>query len=271
MDKKIIIIISAFIAVLAVIASGLGLWTELYKGYNTSAVAQLQGNDLVTIVFCVPLLLISAYFAVKGSMRGLLIWTGTLFYFLYVYADLTFMMSYNQLFLAYVAIYSLSLFALAAVLLTLDIKRIKESLAGAPVKVTAYFMIFMGALVALMWLSFIIPPLMSGQRPALLEDYTTLVVQALDLGIVVPLSILTGMLLLKGNAWGYALASIVLIKVTTIGIAVLSMALFMVLSGVEVNAIQNLIFVAMVACSLVLTSAFYGKMKAPAMAQAALA
>lgn len=68
--------------------------------------------------------------------------------------------------------------------------------------------------------------LASGQRPAVLETYTTMVVQALDQGIVVPLAFLTGVLLLKGNAGGYALASIVLIKVTTLGTAVLSMALF---------------------------------------------
>lgn len=263
MERKKIIIISVLIAILAVIASGSGLlWKDLYKNDTKSGAAQLVGNDLVTLVLCVPLLLLSARSAAKGSLRGRLIWTGTLFYFLYVYAIYSFMTAYNHLFLVYVAVYSLSLFAFASTLLTLDVKRVRESLADAPVKITAYFMFFTGIAVSMMWLAIILSALASGQRPAVLETYTTLVVQALDLGIVLPLAFLTGFLLLKGNAWGYALASIVLIKVATLGIAVLSMALFMFLKGVEVEPAQIGLFMVLVACSLMLNVAFFRKMKA---------
>lgn len=200
--------------------------------------------------------------AAKGSLRGRLIWTGMLFYFLYTYAMMAFMTAYNQLFLVYVAIYSLSLYTLGASLLTLDVSMVRQSLAGAPVKAAAAFMFLMSLTLTAMWLGTIMPPLLANEKPALLETYTTLVIQAMDLGILVPLGLVTGYLLLKRNAWGYALASIILIKGAAYGTAVLAMALFQVLNGIEVFAPFILALVALVACAVGLNIAFYGNMKA---------
>ena len=265
MDGRIIIIASALIAVLAVIASGSGLFMGgLYKNDTKSGAAQEVGNDLVTLVLCVPLLVVSAYFATKGSLRGRLIWTGMVFYFLYTYAMMAFMTAYNQLFLVYVAIYSLSLYTLGASLLTLDVNVVKQSMATAPVRAAAAFMFLMSLMLTAMWLGTIVPPLMAGEKPALLETYTTMVIQAMDLGILVPLGLITGYLLLKRDAWGYALASIILIKAATYGTAVLTMALFEVLNGIEVFVPFALALIVLVACAVGLNVAFYGKMRAPA-------
>lgn len=267
MDNKIIMIISALIAVLAVIAAGSGLFGNgLYKNDTVSGAAQEQGNDLVTLVLCVPLLLVSAYYAANGSLRGRLIWTGTVFFFLYTYASMCFLTAYNQLFLVYVAIFSLSLYTFAYSVLTLDVNQVKQSLAHAPVNVTAAFMFLICIAVGLMWLAMIVPPLMAGERPAALETYTTLVIQALDLGVIVPLAAITGTLLLKREAWGYTLASLVLIKGLTLGTGILSMVLFMALNGVEVVIPQVIMFIVLTTCALALAVVFYGKMKAPATA-----
>ncbi len=59
-------------------------------------------------------------------------------------------------------------------------------MSGAPVKAAAGFMFFIGIVVLLMWSALIIPPLMRGERPAALETYTTLVIQALDMGVMAP-------------------------------------------------------------------------------------
>lgn len=267
MDRKIIVIISALIAVLAIVASGSGLfWNGLYHNDSKSGAAQEQGNDLVTLVLCVPLLLVSSYFATKGSLRGRLVWTALVFYFVYVYGMMSFESAYNQLFLVYVAIFSLSLYTFAASLLTLDVNVVKESFSNVPLKLTAGFMFLIGIMISLMWLGIIsgtFGDLAAGQRPAVLETYTTMVIQALDLGVIVPLCLITGYLLMKKNAWGYTLASLILIKGATLGTAVLSMALFMALDGVEVVLPEVVIFVLLVAGALAMTIVFYGKMKAP--------
>jgi hypothetical protein len=262
MDKKYVIIASALIAALTIVAAGLGLfWKDLYKNDTVSYAAQAVGQDLVTLVLCVPLLLIAAYFTCKGSLRGRLIWTGTVFYFLYTYASYSFLVAYNQLFLVYVALFSLSLYSFMGSILSLDIKAVKASVADrASVRAIALFMIFIGALLGLMWLSTIVSSLVAGQRPTMLETYTTLVIQALDLGIIMPLAIIGGLLLWKKEPWGYVIASIVLIKGITLGTAILSMILFMYMSGIEVAVGQALFFVVIVLGSLYLAMAFYGKM-----------
>ncbi len=263
MDKRIIIVASALIAVLAIVAAGSGLfWNGLYKNDTKSGAAQEQGNDLVTLALCVPLLLASSYFAARGSLRGRLIWMGMLFYFLYTYAMMAFMAAYNQLFLVYVAIYSLSLFTLGASLLTLDVNMVRQSLASAPIRAAAAFMFLVSLTLTAMWLGTIIPPLLASERPALLETYTTLVIQAMDLGILVPLGLITGCLLLKGESWGYALASIILTKGATYGTAVLAMALFQVLNGIEVFVPFILALLSLVVCAVGLNIAFYGRMEA---------
>ncbi len=271
MNGKLIIIASALLALLALTAAGTGLLTDLYKNDTASGAAQQRGNDLVNIVLCVPLLLVSAYFAAKGSLRGRLVWTGTVFFFLYTYASQSFLTVYNPLFLVYVAAFSLSLYTFAASVLTLDVRRIKESFAGAPVKATGYFMYFIAAAIALMWLGLIIPPLMKGEKPAALETYTTLVIQALDLGVIAPLAAITGMLLLKREAWGYALASLVLIKGITLGTGVVSMGLFQIKDGIDVPLPMLAIFMLLTLGALALTAVFYGKMKVPAAAGKAVA
>jgi hypothetical protein len=73
-------------------------------------------------------------------------------------------------------------------------------------------------MLAAMWLKMILESLLTGTVPVALESYTTLVIQALDLGIVVPAAVLSGYLLLKNKKWGYTIASIFMIKASLIGL-----------------------------------------------------
>ena len=70
------------------------------------------------------------------------------------------------------------------------------------------FTFVMGAALILMWLGRIIPYTLAGRFPDELAGMTTLVTQALDLGMVVPLMLATGVLLWRRNAWGYFLAAV---------------------------------------------------------------
>ena len=261
MDKKIIYTNSIIIAFLAIIATTSGLfWKGLYKNDTISIVAQMMGQDLITLIIAVPLILVSIYLVSKGSLRGRLIWMGALFYFLYTYASMSFLTSFNQLFLLYVAIFSISLYTFLGELVSIDVSYIKKSFTpGLTSKIAAVFIITVGLMLAAIWLKMIIDSLLTGAVPAALESYTTLVIQALDLGILVPAAILSGYLLLKNKAWGYALASIFLIKASLIGTAITSMILFMVMNGVNVAMAQVLFFVTVTLVGVVVTAAFYRK------------
>ena len=70
------------------------------------------------------------------------------------------------------------------------------------------FLLFLGAAVGLLWIGRIVPPLIEGTMPIGLEHYTTLVIQGLDLGIVIPTQVIAGVLLIKRKTFGYLLASV---------------------------------------------------------------
>jgi hypothetical protein len=259
MDKKIIYINSITIAILAIAATTAGLfWKSVYKHDTVSNVAQMMGQDLITLTIGVSLLLISLYLISKDSLRGRLIWMGTLFYFLYSYASMSFLTSYNQFFLVYVAIFSLSLYTFLGELVSIDVSIIKKSFnPGIISKIAAVFLILVGLMLAAMWLKMILESLLTGTVPVALESYTTLVIQALDLGIVVPAAVLAGYLLLKNKKWGYTIASIFLIKASLIGTAIISMILFMVMNGVTVSMGQVYFFVIITLVGIIVAIGFY--------------
>jgi hypothetical protein len=265
MDKKVVYINSIFIAVLAGIATLSGLfWKGLYKHETISMAAQAMGQDLITLIIGIPVLMGSLYLIQKNSLKGRLIWMGTLFYFLYSYASMSFLASYNQLFLVYVALFSLSLYTFIYGLLSLNVKTIKESIIpGKTSKIAGAFLIFSGAMVALMWVKMVVDSLLTGIAPAALEGYTTLVIQALDIGVVFPATLLAGILILKGKSWGYALVSILLIKASLMGTAILSMIFFMAQNGVSPATGQVIFFAIITVAGILISISFYSKINNP--------
>ena len=211
-----------------VMINGHGLYT-----YDTvSSAAQQQGNDLVTLVVGLPLLAISTWLAFRGSLRGRLLLTGTLGFFLYTYMSMSMLTAYNALFLVYVALFSLSLYAFILSMMSFDLMDLPHHFsARLPRGWIAGLMFLVGGFLLLAWLGRIVPPLLQDRTPAL-ENTTTLVIQAMDLGLIVPLAILSGILLLRRSPWGYLLASVTLLKGVTLGLGVSAMAINMVLKGV---------------------------------------
>jgi biotin transporter BioY len=54
----------------------------------------------------------------------------------------------------------------------------------------------------------------------------------MDLALIVPLALISGVLLLRRSAWGYLLTSVVLLKGVTLGLAISVMSINMSLKGV---------------------------------------
>jgi hypothetical protein len=204
----------------------------LYAYDTVSSAAQAKANDLVTLVLGLPLLAISSWLAFRGSLRGQLLLTGTLGFFLYTYVSLAFLAAFNALFLVYTALYSLSLFAFVLSMMSFDMEtlpgRFSERL---PRGWIAGLLFTVAGFLLLAWLGRILPPIFQGGTP-LLENATTMVIQAMDLGVILPLAVLSGVLLLRRSAWGFLLASVALLKGMTMGIAVSAMGINMALAGV---------------------------------------
>lgn len=220
----------------------------LYAFESLSGAAQVIGQDVVTLALGIPLLLLATVLAARGSLRGQLLQAGLLWYFGYTYLLMAFGGAYNPLFLIYVALYSASLFAFILSLLAVDVRGLPARFGPRFARRTiACLVIGFGALLTLLWLGRIVPALLAGTPPAGLESYSTLFVQAGDLGLVVPLAVLTGVLLLRRHPVGYLLAGVLLVKGATLGLALLAMIVSMALAGVAAAGVEVLFFAAVTA------------------------
>jgi hypothetical protein len=205
----------------------------LYRYDTVSSAAQMQGNDIITLVVGLPLLLVSTWLAFQGSIRGQLLLTGTLGFFLYTYMSMCMLTAYNSLFLVYVALFTLSLYAFILSMLSVDLADLPRHFSPRlPRGWIARVLFAVGGFLFLAWIGRVIPELLHPETPAALENTTTRVIQAMDLALIVPLAILSGILLLRRSAWGYLLASIAVLKGLTMALAVSTMAINMALKGV---------------------------------------
>jgi len=204
----------------------------LYYSDTVGSAAQMQGNDLITLVVGLPLLIVATWLAFRSSLRGRLLLTGTLGFFLYTYMSMSMLTAYNSLFLIYVALFSLSLFAFILCLMSFDLSDLPRHFSPRlPRRWIAGLLFVVAGFLLVAWLGRIVPPLLQNRTP-ILENTTTLVIQTMDLGLIVPLAILSGILLLHRKPWGYLLASVFVMKAITMGLAVSAMGINTALAGV---------------------------------------
>lgn len=226
----------------------------LYSWDTVSSAAQMQANDLVMLALGLPLLALSLWLTLRGSLRGRLLLTGTLGFILYTYITMCFGAAYNSLFLVYVALFSLSLFAFILSMMSFDLKTLSNHFSEKlPRGWIAGLLFLAAAFIALAWLGRIAASFTPRAVP-LLENTTSMFIQAMDLAIVVPLCVLSGVLLLRRSAWGYLLASVGLLKFLTMGVSVSVMAFNMVRVGVPVNAMELAVFPAIALANLVMVA-----------------
>jgi hypothetical protein len=275
--KKTISILTIIIAAISLVAAvggiipGRGVGSELiyrgqsislygrglYQNDSVSVASQAIGQDMVTLILGIPLLLVSLFLARKGLLKGKLLLTGTLGYFLYTYASYSFLSMYNSFFLVYVGLMSASFFAFVLSMMSFDVQSLHLNFTQKmPVKVIGTMLIFIACIVGLMWMKVIIPPLLEGTFPIELEQYTTLTIQAMDLGFVVPSAIFAGVLLIKRKSFGYLLATVMTIKEATLLTAIVAMIIVQIASGIKVAAFMIIAFglfdLAMLSCLVVI-------------------
>ena len=114
-----------------------------------------------------------------------------------------------------------------------------------PAKSLSALFSFMGLMLCVMWLGRIVPPLFSDTAPYGLEQYSTLGIQTLDLGIVVPAAFVAAVLLWKKRPWGYLLSVVLVLKMITMLTAVSAMVVSMQVNGVDVSIVEMIVFPAL--------------------------
>ncbi|HEX7172975.1 MAG TPA: hypothetical protein VF365_10255 [Candidatus Limnocylindria bacterium] len=221
--------LSATIALLAAIAAAVGVFargdgafvtvtsvrgesyematTGIYANNALQLVAEGIGWDIFTLVIAVPALLVAAFLTWRGSFRGSLVAAGMLGYFFYMHLEYAVTWALGPLFPLFIALYGASLVGLVG----FGALFAWQGTAGRftprfPRRSWAALSIGMSAMLTVLWVGRIAEALASPGAPAL-HGEVTMTIQALDLGLVVPLSVLIAVTVLRGEPAGLVAAA----------------------------------------------------------------
>lgn len=214
-------------AALALTATASSLPTYFAGGLLTGPAAMngsARGTALVVLVIAVPMLVLSMRAAARGSARALMIWLGAAGYLLYNAVMFLFATPFNELFLLYVAMLSLAVWSVVAVLVSIDIDALGRRFSPElPVKALAVYTWVVVALNTVAWLGTIGPAIVSGD-PSFLDGtgMTTNPVFVQDLAIWLPMLAVAAAWLWRRQPWGIALVGLGLVYwvIESISIAV---------------------------------------------------
>ncbi len=252
--SKAIIFFSIAVALLAAIYASVGLFwqddgapfnfttlhgetVEMYgRGiYRNDAAFRapiFRGTDAITLFVCVPVLLFAVILYARNSLRGGILLTSMLAYFMYNAASLALGAAYNELLLIYIASFSLSLFAFIMAFTSIDLQVLAERTAPTLAHRGIAIFLFIAGMSLLVWIMDIIVALTQNSIPAQLGPYTTEATYTLDLGIILPTAYLAGVLVWRRSPLGTLLAAIVITLNVSIGLVVASQSIMQALDGI---------------------------------------
>ena len=164
-------------------------------GLETISLADAAtAQDIVTRVVMSPLLAILGVLASRGSLTSYLAWLGFLGFTVYNGLIYVFSIHFGPLFLVWVAVLGLSVFALIGGRPTLRFDAASERLAGRPMRRVAWFLIAVAVPFAMLWLGEIVPARLSRSSPSSADDWAvpTNPVHVLDMSFFLPAVVVTG-------------------------------------------------------------------------------
>jgi hypothetical protein len=194
-----------------------------YRFNGINVASEGVGWDLVTLFVIVPALAMTLPALRRGTLRGTLLAAGFLVYFLYQYAEYAMALAYGPLFPVYVAIIALSLSGTAILLSGVDVATLPARFGPRfPRRAMIGFGLYMAILLGGLWLPLIARTLTEASVPELYGG-TTLVVQAFDLGFLVPVGLFTAVTVYRRLPIGYLLSAVVIIKGASIALGIAAM------------------------------------------------
>jgi hypothetical protein len=234
----------------------------IYRFNGESVAAEGIGWDAVTLFAVVPALALALPALRVGSTRALLFAMGVLAYLLYQYAEYAMFLAFGPLFPVYVAIAGLSVSGLAILAAELDLRALAASVGeGFPRRGVTGFGIFMAVLLTGMWLPLVVRSLTAAQVPEL-NGATTLVVQAFDLGFLVPLGLFVAVSAWRRMPVGYVLGAIIVVKGMAMGAGIAAMLLVEAAVTGTLQAVPIALFVAISVASAILAVRVFGSIGA---------
>jgi hypothetical protein len=228
--KKIEILSYLLAAAMGVSSWGGVFLAGTYAKETSAWAAQGMGQDMVNLIFVIPLLLVSAFFASRGWKVFSLVLAGLFLHSIYSYLLYGFCVHFNRLFFFYCAALGLSFYGLILLAAELPADRVQYWFNPAipTLLPSAYFMVLTGVFY-LLWLAEDVPAVATGSVPrSLLETgLLTNPVHVLDLSIILPAMFFASHQLLRKKPLGYVLFPVMMVFSITMGIAIVGMMVAM--------------------------------------------
>jgi hypothetical protein len=258
--ERLIIALSVPLALLLILVSSVGILTpDFYSRETFNWATQCTAQDIADLFIISPLLIISSYLTYKESKAGMLIWSGIIVFLIYTFSIYCFAVHFNSLFIFYCLVFGLSVYSFAIFLycrLT-AVKRIGFS-SKAPVKETGIFLIFLGVLFYFLWLSEIVPAVISRSFPKGLTETGLLTnpVHVIDIAVCLPGLIITGILLLKKKHLAVMMATPLLVFCATMSVSILVLIIVMKMKGLDSDLTATAIMGTLTLISLLFLTKF---------------
>lgn len=205
---------SLAVLLLSATSSLFGLLSPDHYADAATLLARTRAEDLVVLVIAVPTLAIGLRYARRGSLGGRIVWLGALAFMTYLWASRAVSLAFNPFFLGYAVLLTLSLFTLVGGLTDTDAGAVRTRLADRlERRGYAVALALVGAGLASLWLSDVLPASLAGTTPAIVRAFgpRALGTVVIDLGLVVPSLAATAVWLWRGRPWGYVATGVLLV------------------------------------------------------------
>lgn len=229
---------------LAVVSIAGAFFSGTYERDAASMAAQGVGQDLVDLFLVVPMLIITFFYASKGKRVASLLYGGILFYIMYSFIIYCFGVHFNQFFLLYCLTLGISLFGFILFMISIQQQNVAGWFEKAPEKPVAGYIFFVALVFYALWLKSLIPAIFNNSIPAEVIDNELLVnpVHVIDLAFALPGLIIGSVLLWKGRSLGYIIASIALVFMVLLTIALAAMVIMLVAREISEDFTVAIVF-----------------------------
>ncbi len=263
-NLKTLNVLSILLAIGVIISASAGVFLpDTYEREVPSMAAQGIGQDFVDLFIVVPVLLISLYYTNKNSRRATLILGGTIAYLMYSYVIYSLGINFNRFFLVYTLTFGLGLYAFIIFMNDIFKHPVHEWFNKPPRKLIGIYFLVVAAIFYFLWLSSIIPAMINNTVPKDVADYNLLVnpVHVLDIAFALPALILGSIKLIQGKKTGYIIASLALVFMILLTLALAGMVIAIVIEDISEDFTIATVFGVLTITSLAFLILFFKELK----------
>lgn len=201
--------LSAAVVFHMLVASAAGLFIDGLYQDGPWAREALRGGDLTTLLLAAPILGWSLILSIRGSMRAQAAWIGVLAYGIYNYAYYVFGAEFNDIFLVHIALLTLSIWATALVVASLDVGAVAAAFrVGRAARWVGGFLVLVGSILGGLWFFLAIRFAVTGELMADIPADGIHLVLAIDLSLLVPALVVAGVLLWRRTRIGVVFGAV---------------------------------------------------------------